>query len=1057
MKRVSFVCALSGLLVASANPSAAQTTINLSSPAGRQIIAGELAGGRFGTGLDRGDLDGDGNNRDLVVRSPNEVSNRGTVRIFLGWFNKSGDVGASAADITLFGAATGDRFGAASATGFVTRQELNPSETPVAPIPRDLTVGAPGALGNRGVVYVFAGPFLLGTTRTTGQAVFQILGQTGDQLGAAVRTADLNRDGYREVIASAPGSGRVYVIDVHAALVGGVATRDLTVSPADMTISGAGSGPVLATGDIHGDGIFDLAIGSPDAQSGRGAVYVIPGRNGALTPTVTLPAGAQYQFVGADPNDHAGSALWISSVDNDTISDLLITSPDADGFLNTKDSCGEAFVIWGGASLPPPTPGAPVTLTPGVTIVGAAVGNRTGAAISASDINRDNPDDIALLAPGGNGGFGEVDVVYGASRADWPVVVDLASRNDRRILSDPAVGGIADVMVWEVTSEGAEDLVISAPGATTASGANSGIVYLSMSPTMRAQPDFTIVVSESGSASAPMTIGNVSEVPISVQLGPASPFLSVPSTPVTTKASAPGSVIVTANGVGLTPGAHPATITATSLSRDLTMTSDLPLTVRVSAVRIANDGPANGATTGQRVDIVGWAIDLGAASGPGVDAIHVYAAPPGGALQFLGIATYGAARDDVAAAFGPQFRNSGYSLVSPPLAAGTYQLTVFARSALLGTFKPLAGSTFTVAPSPLMALDVPVNGTTPTPPFTVSGWAIDRAAAVGSGVDAVHIYAYPASGGAPIGLGIASYGAARSDIAAAFGSQFLNSGFSLTVASLQPGTYDIRAFARSTVAGAFIDSRANRITIPGTAPPPNGPTDPLTYVDAPGDNAIIGSSFTVSGWAIDRGAGSGAGVDAIHVYAFNPGGAATFLGVATYGLPRPDLGAFFGPQFTNSGFELQVSSLAAGTYQIVVFARSVVTNTFNAAVRSNVTVGPGGNATIFLDAPANGSSPAQPFVVSGWAVDRASASGTGIDYVHVYAMPLPTGNAFLLGAASYGESRPDVGALFGARFTPSGFRFTVTGLAPGDYRILAFAHSTVNNGVVVTAVDVRVR
>jgi hypothetical protein len=43
--------------------------------------------------------------------------------------------------------------------------------------------------------------------------------------------------------------------------------------------------------------------------------------------------------------------------------------------------------------------------------------------------------------------------------------------------------------------------------------------------------------------------------------------------------------------------------------------------------------------------------------------------------------------------------------------------------------------------------------------------------------------------------------------------------------------------------------------------------------------------------------------------------------------------------------------------------------------------------------------------------------------------------------ATYGLSRPDVGAIFGARFTNSGYTLTAP-LDPGRYTIAAFARST---------------
>ena len=59
----------------------------------------------------------------------------------------------------------------------------------------------------------------------------------------------------------------------------------------------------------------------------------------------------------------------------------------------------------------------------------------------------------------------------------------------------------------------------------------------------------------------------------------------------------------------------------------------------------------------------------------------------------------------------------------------------------------------------LMVLDTPVFGEV-VQPFVVAGWAIDLAAWSGTGVDAVHVWAYPTpgSGATPIFLGVADPG-----------------------------------------------------------------------------------------------------------------------------------------------------------------------------------------------------------------------------------------------------------------------------------------------------------
>ena len=111
-------------------------------------------------------------------------------------------------------------------------------------------------------------------------------------------------------------------------------------------------------------------------------------------------------------------------------------------------------------------------------------------------------------------------------------------------------------------------------------------------------------------------------------------------------------------------------------------------------------------------------------------------------------------------------------------------------------------------------------------------------------------------------------------------------------------------------------------------------------IDAPAPGATVGQPFLVGGWAIDPAAAGGPGVDAVHVWAYpNPGSGAPpiFLGVATYGGARPDVGAVFGNQFTSSGYNLMVSGLTPGVYQIAVFEHSEVTGTFNDALAVTVT------------------------------------------------------------------------------------------------------------------------
>jgi len=79
--------------------------------------------------------------------------------------------------------------------------------------------------------------------------------------------------------------------------------------------------------------------------------------------------------------------------------------------------------------------------------------------------------------------------------------------------------------------------------------------------------------------------------------------------------------------------------------------------------------------------ITGWALDAASDGGTGVDMVHVWAFnEQGGDPQWVGAATYGLARPDVAAAFGKSaFTNSGFSLALQHLAPGRYHLAICAR------------------------------------------------------------------------------------------------------------------------------------------------------------------------------------------------------------------------------------------------------------------------------------------------------------------------------------------------------------------------------------------
>jgi hypothetical protein len=242
--------------------------------------------------------------------------------------------------------------------------------------------------------------------------------------------------------------------------------------------------------------------------------------------------------------------------------------------------------------------------------------------------------------------------------------------------------------------------------------------------------------------------------------------------------------------------------------------------VPVSSPVMSLDAPRNASSISENVVIGGWAADLGAATGSGVDTVHVWAYPNPGSGQaafFVGAATLGIARPDVAAAYGlPRLSNSGFMLQTTLAPGVVYDLVAFARSTVSGTFNNGRVARVTVlAPQsrPVISIDVPSFNATVSSAFLVAGWALDLASASGPGVDAIHVWAYPVGGGAPRFAGASATGFLRNDVAAAFGSAaFAPSGYNVWC-QLPPGTYDVVVYARSTVALTFNNWLAVRVVV----------------------------------------------------------------------------------------------------------------------------------------------------------------------------------------------------------------------------------------------------
>lgn len=378
----------------------------------------------------------------------------------------------------------------------------------------DLIIGAPELVISRGgfdagrsyLVFgsssAFASPFNL--SNLNGLNGNRINGESAaDFSGTSVSFAgDINDDGIDDVIIGAPAfnangfdSGRSYVVFGSASGINDPFALNTLNGSNGFTLDGESGNDrsgfsVSRAGDINGDGIDDLVIGAPDAESNgtsrTGKGYVVFGSSSAFPNPLqlrNLNSLNGFAINGESENDLSGFSVSTAGDFNaDGIDDLIIGAVNANP--NGNSNAGKSYVIFGSDSgLASPLNLDTINGLNGIVLNGESSGDYSGRSVShAGDINGDGIDDLIIGAPGFDYGTkydtGRSYIVFG-SESGLSSPFNLSTLNGQNGFALSGVfgdekSGTSVHHAGDVNADGIDDLIVGAPGFAS----NTGVAYI---------------------------------------------------------------------------------------------------------------------------------------------------------------------------------------------------------------------------------------------------------------------------------------------------------------------------------------------------------------------------------------------------------------------------------------------------------------------------------------------------------------------------------------------------------------------------------------------------